>query len=294
MLLSSRSLSRVFATATALVVALTGVALTSTVPANAATTQTFITMVSSSGDYIGGGNVYAFSEPTDSISGSFSGGNALSVSLDSAAGNWFYYDFSAPNGKNLGLGTYYDAQRYPFNSGFHPGHSISGDGRGCNEDFGQFTIHDLAYSGNKITRLNLTYVQYCEGWSAPPLFGQIVIGRPPVSTAATTTPLQVEWPQQAPGVNSRNVPVKITAGAADVPVSDVSIGPVQTAADNPFSVASKTCGTVLAAGTSCTVTVSFDPTDVGAYASVLRVGGVGANTASVLLYGRTTDGISEW
>ncbi len=296
MLPASRSLSRIFASATTFAVALTGLATAGAAPASAATTQTFITMVSSSGDYIGGGNTYTFAEPTDSISGSFSGGNSLGVNLDAGAGNWFYFNFSAPNGKKLGLGTYYDAQRYPFNDGYHPGISVSGDGRGCNQNFGQFTIHDLGYSGGELTRLNLTYVQHCEGWGAAPLFGQIVIGKQSPSPSSTVTPWQVEWPQQLPGANSRNVPVTITAGTNDVPVSFVSLVSVLSpGSDNDaFSVTGGTCGSTLAAGTSCTVTLNFDPVDVGAYSSILTVGGQGVSTASVKLSGLTTDGISEW
>ena len=52
---------------------------------------------------------------------------------------------------------------------------------------------------------------------------------------------------------------------------------------------SQTCGTVLAAGASCTVSVAFDPKSSGALTAALRVTGSGARSASVGIDGLCTD-----
>lgn len=192
----------------------TALTVVSSAPAEAASPPGFVTMFSTAGDYIGAGGAYNFDSPADGIGAQFGGGSTLSVSVDAANGSWFYYNFDAPSNQKLTVGTYHDAQRYPFNDGYHPGISVYGDGRGCNQDFGYFTVHDIAWSQQTVTRLDLTFVQYCEGWSAPPLFGHISIGEP--ATGASVSPTRVEWPLQLPNAPSRNVPITVRAGSTDV------------------------------------------------------------------------------
>ena len=78
-------------------------------------------------------------------------GNAgtVVVTTPSPAGAAFGYtmDFAAPTGGQLSVGEYDNAERYPFESAGHPGLDISGDGRGCNQDFGWFIIKDIHLDG---------------------------------------------------------------------------------------------------------------------------------------------------
>src|SRR5215467_1632715 len=58
-------------------------------------------------------------------------------------GEFWGLDFSVrnvPGQTMLVPGTYNNAQRYPFEAAGHPGFDIGGDGRGCNTEFGSFTV----------------------------------------------------------------------------------------------------------------------------------------------------------
>jgi hypothetical protein len=62
----------------------------------------------------------------------------------------------------LGIGTYPDGMRAPFEDPGHPGLSIHGNGNGCNRVAGAFEIHDVAFDGETLVRLTATWAQYCE------------------------------------------------------------------------------------------------------------------------------------
>ena len=90
---------RFAAVITAATTALAGLGLALMAPAaQAATTQTFVTMVSTPGDYIGGGQVKSYSLPTDQIDASY-GDNGLSINVNAADSSWWYFDFHAPQGR---------------------------------------------------------------------------------------------------------------------------------------------------------------------------------------------------
>jgi peptidyl-prolyl cis-trans isomerase A (cyclophilin A) len=56
---------------------------------------------------------------------------------------------------------------------------------------------------------------------------------------------------------------------------------------------SQTCGTVLAAGASCTVSVAFDPKTSGVFVAALRVTGSGSRSALVSIDGLCTDATAQ-
>lgn len=118
--------------------------------------------------------------------GSWSGGgdiSHISLYLDPAnekEGLWWTLDFSTEKlgGPILPDVLYSDAERYPFEDTNHPGMTIAGDGRGCNEDFGSFTISELAMSGSTLTHLRATFEQHCESKTAPTLWGCVKLDQP--------------------------------------------------------------------------------------------------------------------
>jgi len=71
-------------------------------------------------------------------------------------------------------GSYPDSQRWPFEAPGHPGLDISGDGRGCNTDTGNFTVLDTTFDYTFFPARPVTFaiqfVQHCEG-SPPALNG---------------------------------------------------------------------------------------------------------------------------
>lgn len=155
------------ATTTTPVPTLTSTAQPVTPPPNSGTTSANpneFSFLSASGDYIGQGGSADLTGSNVSVSGTL--GAAIV-----GAGPWTL-DLSAPAREQLVPGTYTGAARSPFNPATAPGISLYGDGRGCNQDFGTFTIYEIASDNTgKLTKLNATFQQNCEQTSAPPLVG---------------------------------------------------------------------------------------------------------------------------
>jgi hypothetical protein len=121
---------------------------------------------SATGDYIGAGTTVDYTGSNVSTSGTLG-------AITASAGDWTL-NLGAPHGEQLVPGTYTGSTRYPFNTGTAPGLSVYGNGRGCNEDFGTFTVYEIASDNTgKLTRLNATFSQTCESTTAPPLVGFI-------------------------------------------------------------------------------------------------------------------------
>jgi hypothetical protein len=138
-------------------------------PPNSGTTSTYadeFSFISAQGDYIGGGSPADYTGSDVVVRGSQGG-----ATVD--AGGWTL-DLVAPTGGLLVPGTYVGATRDPFNSGGAPGISVYGNGRGCNNDYGTFTIYQIASdSAGELSQLNATFMQTCEATTAPPLVGFI-------------------------------------------------------------------------------------------------------------------------
>lgn len=168
--------------------------------ANAA--QTSFEFVSAPGDYIGGGQTVVLTpaDVTFNVQINFDRGVSFFLNNFSSGGSTFWsLDFAAPGDVPLQLGVYPNATRYPFQAITAPGLSIAGDGRGCNQDFGQFTVLDIAYdiSGN-VSRFAADFEQHCESPTAPALVGAIRynsdVPPPEIITPSITisTPLNVD------------------------------------------------------------------------------------------------------
>jgi hypothetical protein len=171
---SRRAVTLVLAAALTILL-LPGVA--SAPPAETAT----LTMVSDSGDYIGQGQTWSYDTAAGDVISATTNGNTLNAAVTGFNGDWWYLDFDAPNGQTLTAGTTYaNATRYPFN-GSGPGLSISGEGRGCNELTGSFTVTEATFGGpdsSYIQDFVATFEQHCEG-AEPALRGTISIHNPP-------------------------------------------------------------------------------------------------------------------
>jgi hypothetical protein len=146
-------------------------------PVHAAATVTSLSFTSAAGDYIGQGLTESFDSSTATIT---TGGYALVgatagslwVNVSTATENWEVF-LSPPAGQQLQPGTYQNALRAPFN-GSSPGLSVSGDGRGCNNDYGSFAISQLGFASNgALTLLDADFTQHCESAGAPPLQGTV-------------------------------------------------------------------------------------------------------------------------
>jgi hypothetical protein len=146
-------------------------------PAETAT----LAMVSDPGDYIGQGQTWSYDTAAGDVISATTNGNTLNAAVTGFNGDWWYLDFDAPNGQTLTAGTTYaNATRYPFN-GSGPGLSVYGNGRGCNELTGSFTVTEATFGGpdnSYVQDFVATFEQHCEG-AEPALRGTISIHNPP-------------------------------------------------------------------------------------------------------------------
>jgi len=130
----------------------------------------FIRLQSDSGDYIGGGQSYSYTQADAQISVSATGGH-LSIAIQGDE-HWTG-DFQVPNTlSQLQIGTYNNLQRYPFHDPTRGGLDWSGEGRGCNTLTGWFVIDNVTYVNGVLTAIDLRFEQHCEG-NATALHGQI-------------------------------------------------------------------------------------------------------------------------
>ena len=105
-------------------------------------------------------------------------------------------------------------------------------------------------------------------------------------TGIVATPASLAFPAVGIGAKavSKTVTLKNTGSTAVTALSVKVAG-----AGRGAYATSQTCGTTLAAGASCTVSVAFDPKTGGDFAGSLRVAGSGQKAAAVSLDGLGTD-----
>ncbi|MEO3771486.1 hypothetical protein [Micromonospora sp. B9E7] len=151
------------------------------------------------GDYITGGDSYSYSTGDgDQLTTNGSVDNSrVSVSISGYNGDWWSLNFDAPGSAALTPGTYEAATRYPFN-GAGPGLDLSGNGRGCNELTGTFTIINAVFGPNGyVQTFDATFEQHCEGGTAAAR-GEVHIANP-----APPAPLELELAVATDGIAHR-------------------------------------------------------------------------------------------
>ncbi|MFJ9543380.1 hypothetical protein ACIRPX_39960 [Streptomyces sp. NPDC101225] len=165
-------------------VAVTGTASAATGVPSAVTKYRY---TSEAGDYIGQGGSAVYTPSTATVS---VGGDAQYVRFRvSTDDEWWDVDLAAPSGEQLHPGVYRDAERAAFRTGRSPGLDVSGDGRGCNEVYGQFSVNQIETDASgAITVLDATYTQHCESAGAPALKGVLKYRAFPLSYAYTSDP----------------------------------------------------------------------------------------------------------
>jgi hypothetical protein len=218
-----------------------------------------ITMVSETGDFIGGGTNRLFDAP-ESVSLKGERGH-VEVRVEQNDES-FSFDFAAPSGKQLEVGEYVRAERYPFEGKGSPGLAVSGDGRGCNQDFGRFIIKSIHFNlSGAVDRFWALYEQHCESTEAPALFGEVRIGVRSAERLERVEPMAIDWPQTAVGASGVQVPVTFIAGESLAQIATVGIGG-KDAAD--FSISSDGCtGTTVAPHARCELAAAVKPTAAG-------------------------------
>jgi hypothetical protein len=179
------------AAALSLTAAVGGLLLAGTAQAQPATSAS-LSFSGDSGDFISQGKSWSYSTSNGdvlNVSGSASG---VHISITGYNGDWWTLDIQAPSQPipgtpaTLAPGTYANAHRYPFN-GSGPGLDLSGDGRGCNQLTGSFTITNAAFGPNGyVQTFDATFEQHCEN-GTPAARGVVHISNPPPPSPAAPT-----------------------------------------------------------------------------------------------------------
>lgn len=147
----------------------------------------FIKLQSDTGDYIGAGRSYEYTQKNSLITITATGGH-LSISI--RGDEYWNGDFQIPNSlSQLQRGNFNNLQRYPFHDPAVGGLDWYGQGRGCNSLTGSIVIDNVTYAGDVLTAIDLRFVQHCED-DTTALHGQIHW----TSTDLTTPPGPVNPP----------------------------------------------------------------------------------------------------
>lgn len=133
-------------------------------PAAVPSAGNYVYLESDRGDYIGGGKQYLYT-PSDALVNVIAEQGMVSVGIQ---GDEFWSaDFKLPVSETvLKTGLYQGVQRYPFHNPVKGGLSWSGEGRGCNELSGWFSIDRVEYQADQLKQLDLRFEQNCEGGSS--------------------------------------------------------------------------------------------------------------------------------
>ena len=122
----------------------------------------YVYLVSTPGDYIGGGVTELLSAANTSMNVTTNLTAALRVGIGSWSGDFV----GMSSMSQLQPGYYGDLQRYPFHNPNKGGLSWGGKGRGCNTLKGWFIVDKVSYSQAALTAIDLRFEQRCEGGTA--------------------------------------------------------------------------------------------------------------------------------
>jgi hypothetical protein len=236
---------RVLAAALSLTAAVGGLLLAGTAQAQAVSTGS-LSFSGDAGDYISQGKSWSYSTSKgDALTVSSSSGSLVSVSVNAYNGDWWTLDLDAPGTQVLTPGTYSAAHRYPFN-GTGPGLDLSGEGRGCNELTGSFTVSKAVFGPQGyVQAFDATFEQHCEG-GTPAARGAIHISNPPAPPQATPKPPATNSPRAAttgrpsatasvkPSATPSSTPSAAASGSGDTAANDAGTPGTPAAVRNDF------------------------------------------------------------
>jgi hypothetical protein len=225
----------VLAAALSFTAAASGLLVAGTAQAQTVTTGS-VSFKGDSGDYISQGKSWSYATSNgDALDVTSSNGTSVHIRINAYNGDWWTLDFDAPGtsdrpvpGQSAVLvpGTYASAHRYPFN-GTGPGLDLSGEGRGCNELTGSFTVTKAVFVGGYVQAFDATFEQHCEG-GTPAARGEVHISNapPPAGTAATKNAA----PTTKPGAAATSRPSAPTASGGPSNDNDARVPPMAAAA----------------------------------------------------------------
>ena len=135
-------------------------------------------MQSAQGDFLGQGNDYAYSRPQDQVWANLGYNQSVIYgTVNGLNGDRWTAEFAAPDSQPLQVGDYPNAQGAPFQQPGYPGIQVN-DGFTCQTITGQFDVRDIEYTNGVLTRLDVTFEEYCNG-AAAGLTGEFIYTPPP-------------------------------------------------------------------------------------------------------------------
>jgi hypothetical protein len=153
---------------------------------------TGLTMQSSTGDYIGGGRDYRYTESNGSeleyftVTPSYVRFRASGPDAATTGDVWDLF-VAPPAGRTFRVGDTFPVQRESFQTAPYGGLDIGGQGRGCNTVSGTVRVADFETSPDgRVLRFDLQMVQNCDG-SGPPLVAALGYAAPTVTIAGAST-----------------------------------------------------------------------------------------------------------
>lgn len=136
-----------------------------------ASAQTFLTVNSQPGDFIGQGLSQTFTSSDGTFTAQTTYKDGVAVYFQGGGHFWSLF-FGPPNTQSLSKGVYEGAQRFAFRAAPKPGLDVDGDGRGCNTLTGRFLLSEIEIVDGVVQKLAVDFEQHCEG-SASALFGSV-------------------------------------------------------------------------------------------------------------------------
>ena len=132
---------------------------------------TSVKLTSETGDYIGAGAEYAYSQADSEITVTLDGVH-FQIYVD--GDETWTGDFELPDTyTQLEAGVYSNVTRYPSRDSSLSAMSWTGESRGCTTVTGTFTINEVVYDGTDLVLIDLEFEQYCDGIATAALHGEI-------------------------------------------------------------------------------------------------------------------------
>ena len=237
----------------ALVVCCAAVAV-STSSAGVVASITAFTVDGQPGSYVGDGQSYVFTPQNESFTANQYGDGFQ----ECVNGDHFYCALvTPPTGEQFVVGTTYQTSR--MHTDTTAGLDVFGDGAGCNESHGTLTIHELSLATDPMV-IAASYQVYCD--AAPtPVSGELRFNSTVGYTAASVSPSALHFGSILVGDVSAPQTVTISnAGTQSLTLGSAAITGTNA---GDFGLGSDACsGATLAAGASCSTSVTFAPSDV--------------------------------
>ncbi len=233
-------------------------------------TETFVTMISEPGDYIGLGDHRFYHPANATISLS---GTASYVRIRVNGGNlddYFDFEFAPPQGQLLQVGEYDRAEAVRSWRPTRPGITIYGDGRGCGvPTTGRFRVNEITTDpSGDVTSVWIVYEHSCGGWGV--LIGEVRVNVPGDGGNVAIGPREIRWRSTDPGSGMPVAPFVIRNTAA----TDIEIGSSSLSGPSAAELEvgpDKCAGKTLAPGAGCRVFVRWTPRSPGDMAATLLV-----------------------